>query len=161
MAMPNGKCVAHQNAPAWPTRGHDVLDGDPDQEPVPRCGALTRADTFCKLPPMPNGRCRMHGGASTGPTTAKGRQRSLKALRDGHAAWLARKNDPATHVSPEPDSEDPALDVIWRAIQTEYGAGLNPAQLSQKYGQPPADIKARAKAFRWKREDLTRGVPRW
>ena len=28
---------------------------------------------------MPNGRCRMHGGASTGPRTAEGLERSRKA----------------------------------------------------------------------------------
>jgi hypothetical protein len=32
----------------------------------PRCGARTRSQTPCKSPAMPNGRCRMHGGKSTG-----------------------------------------------------------------------------------------------
>lgn len=32
----------------------------------PRCGAKTRSDTPCSGPAMPNGRCRMHGGASPG-----------------------------------------------------------------------------------------------
>lgn len=32
----------------------------------PRCGATTRKGTPCKAPAMKNGRCRMHGGASTG-----------------------------------------------------------------------------------------------
>ncbi len=31
-----------------------------------RCGAKTRAGTRCKRHPMPNGRCAMHGGLSTG-----------------------------------------------------------------------------------------------
>lgn len=31
-----------------------------------RCGAKTRSGKPCKTRPMPNGRCRMHGGASTG-----------------------------------------------------------------------------------------------
>ena len=31
-----------------------------------RCGAKTRASHPCKSPAMPNGRCRMHGGKSTG-----------------------------------------------------------------------------------------------
>ena len=31
-----------------------------------RCGAKTRSGARCKLPPMANGRCRMHGGTSTG-----------------------------------------------------------------------------------------------
>jgi len=32
------------------------------------CGAKTRAGGVCKNPAMPNGRCRMHGGKSKGPT---------------------------------------------------------------------------------------------
>jgi hypothetical protein len=31
-----------------------------------RCGAKTRKKTPCLSPAMPNGRCRMHGGASPG-----------------------------------------------------------------------------------------------
>jgi hypothetical protein len=44
-----------------------------------RCGAKTRPGTPRKSPTMPNGRCRMHGGASTGPRTAEGLQRSRRA----------------------------------------------------------------------------------
>lgn len=33
------------------------------------CGAKTRAGGKCKAPAMANGRCRVHGGASTGPKT--------------------------------------------------------------------------------------------
>jgi hypothetical protein len=44
-----------------------------------RCGAKTRRGTSCQSPAMPNGRCRMHGGASTGPRTAEGLERSRKA----------------------------------------------------------------------------------
>ena len=32
----------------------------------PRCGARTRKGSSCLSPAMPNGRCRMHGGASPG-----------------------------------------------------------------------------------------------
>jgi len=42
----------------------------------PRCGAKTRNGTACKAPAMKNGRCRMHGGMSTGPP--KGTQNALK-----------------------------------------------------------------------------------
>lgn len=31
------------------------------------CGARTRKGTYCRTIPMSNGRCRMHGGKSTGP----------------------------------------------------------------------------------------------
>ena len=39
---------------------------------APRCGAQTRAGLACRGPGMANGRCRIHGGKSTGPRTAKG-----------------------------------------------------------------------------------------
>ena len=36
-------------------------------------------------------RCKLHGGLSTGPKTAAGRRRSLKALAAGRAAYVARR----------------------------------------------------------------------
>ncbi len=51
---------------------------------APRCGAKTRSGTPCKSPAMANGRCRMHGGTSTGPRTPEGLERSRKAnLKSG------------------------------------------------------------------------------
>ena len=41
-----------------------------------RCGAKTRKGTPCRSPAMPNGRCRMHGGKSTG--APKGNKNALK-----------------------------------------------------------------------------------
>ncbi len=58
----------------------------PDSEENPMraartpCGARTRAGHPCKAAAMPNGRCRMHGGASTGPRTPEGLAR-LRAAR--------------------------------------------------------------------------------
>ncbi|MGH1570274.1 HGGxSTG domain-containing protein [Methylobacterium sp. P31] len=57
-----------------------------------RCGAKTRAGGFCQCPAMPNGRCRKHGGASTGARTAEGLQRVRTAtLTHGRrsAAYVA------------------------------------------------------------------------
>ena len=42
--------------------------------PGQRCGAKTRRGTPCQRPAnKQNGRCRLHGGASTGPRTEQGR----------------------------------------------------------------------------------------
>ena len=46
---------------------------------APRCGAKTRCHTLCQSPAMRNGRCRMHGGLSTGPRTPDGLERSRRA----------------------------------------------------------------------------------
>jgi len=57
----------------------------------PRCGAHCRTtDAACKSAAMTNGRCRMHGGKSTGrPIThgqrakaAKANRRAAKGIRD-------------------------------------------------------------------------------
>ena len=42
---------------------------------APRCGAKTRKGHPCTQPAMPNGRCRLHGGKSTGPRTREGLER--------------------------------------------------------------------------------------
>jgi hypothetical protein len=46
---------------------------------VRRCGGGTRAGRSCRGPAMANGRCRMHGGKSTGPRTVEGRKRCRAA----------------------------------------------------------------------------------
>lgn len=43
-----------------------------------QCGAKTRAGGTCKAPAMPNGRCRVHGGASTGPRNQRGNTNAVK-----------------------------------------------------------------------------------
>lgn len=56
-------------------------NGNPQGNPMnaPRCGAKTRSGIPCRAPAMANGRCRMHGGKSTGPRTPEGLERSRKA----------------------------------------------------------------------------------
>ena len=53
--------------------------------PGQRCGAKTRQDTACQCPANKNnGRCRFHGGASTGAKTEEGLARiSAANLRHG------------------------------------------------------------------------------
>ena len=53
--------------------------------PGQRCGAKTRRGTGCQRPAnKKNGRCRLHGGASTGAKTLEGRDRiSQVNLRHG------------------------------------------------------------------------------
>jgi hypothetical protein len=45
-----------------------------------RCGARRKRDGEpCCQPAMPNGRCRVHGGLSTGPRTPEGLARSRRS----------------------------------------------------------------------------------
>jgi hypothetical protein len=55
---------------------------------APRCGARTRCGGECRQPGMANGRCRMHGGLSTGPRTPEGLARSRRA-RLTHGGYSA------------------------------------------------------------------------
>ena len=55
---------------------------------APRCGARTRAGCSCRQPARKNGRCRMHGGLSTGPRTPEGRERCRRA-RLTHGGYSA------------------------------------------------------------------------
>ena len=59
---------------------------------APRCGARTRAGTGCRQPAMRNGRCRFHGGRSTGPRTEAGIDR-IRAARTRHGMWSQESRD--------------------------------------------------------------------
>lgn len=54
------------------------------------CGARTRGGGPCRSLALPNGRCKWHGGRSTGPRTPEGKRRSSANLILANAA-LARK----------------------------------------------------------------------
>ena len=65
---------------------------------VPRCGARTRNGTPCHNAAMANGRCRLHGGKSTGPRTPEGLERSRRAnWKHGHpsAEAIAQRKEAA------------------------------------------------------------------
>lgn len=68
------------DGPHDPRRGrlrHGNAGGD--LAAVRRCGARTRQGGACQQPAMGNGRCRLHGGKSTGPRTVKGQERCRRA----------------------------------------------------------------------------------
>ena len=59
--------------------------------PGQRCGAKTRKGTPCQTAVKhPAGRCRLHGGASTGPRTKEGLAR-LTAARTIHGKYTKEK----------------------------------------------------------------------
>lgn len=60
----------------------------PPREQWPLCGAKTRAGTPCKRHARANGRCRLHGGLSTG---AKNPHRPLKHGRRTKEAMEERR----------------------------------------------------------------------
>ena len=61
--------------------------------PGKRCGAKTRKSTPCqRAAKLPVGRCRLHGGASTGPRTEEGLAR-LTAARTIHGKFTKEKRE--------------------------------------------------------------------
>ena len=64
MEMPT-EATPHARRTGW------LKNGNPPGDPASadRCGAKTRSGWPCKSAAMSNGRCRMHGGGSTGPRT--------------------------------------------------------------------------------------------
>lgn len=72
----------------------DWCDYGGDFPPVCRdmtCGAQTRAGTPCKRRDLyRSGRCKLHGGLSSGPKTAKGKRRSA---RNGKQAAKGKPHD--------------------------------------------------------------------
>ena len=67
--------------------------------PGQRCGAKTRRGTPCQRPANKrNGRCRLHGGASSGPRTEQGRAKIAAAnLLNGEftQAKIAKRKEDA------------------------------------------------------------------
>jgi hypothetical protein len=78
--MHGGEIIGEINGD-WKPRVGRLKNGNPagDLAAVQRCGAKCRSGGSCKAPAMANGRCRMHGGLSTGPRTPEGLARSKKA----------------------------------------------------------------------------------
>ena len=71
-----------------------LKNGNPsgDFTKAARCGAKNRRGSPCQQPAMENGRCRLHGGKSTGARTAEGRRRIAQAnLKHGYYAKATRQ----------------------------------------------------------------------
>jgi hypothetical protein len=57
----------------------------------PQCGAKCKqSDGYCRNPAMQNGRCRIHGGNSTGPKPKHGQASAEAKLRRSQICSLLR-----------------------------------------------------------------------
>jgi hypothetical protein len=103
---------------------HGNRRNNPMQLPIhqsPRCGARTRGGGPCQSPPMPSGRCRMHGGKSPG------------APKGNRNAWNHG------HYSAEPVTMRGAIRELLRSargcmlpIMGLLGSNLSPQTLRKK-----------------------------
>lgn len=55
-----------------------------------QCGAKTRRGTPCQCKALGNGRCKLHGGKSTGPRTPEGKRKAAANLPDANRSARAR-----------------------------------------------------------------------
>ncbi|HZJ98541.1 MAG TPA: HGGxSTG domain-containing protein [Tissierellaceae bacterium] len=77
------------------------------------CGAKTRAGTPCKNRAMPNGRCRMHGGKSTG----------VKKNKNAEKHGLFSKYLPEETMDLVNSMESlNTIDMLWDNIKIQYAA---------------------------------------
>ena len=95
----------------------------PFPEPLPEsfssleCGARTRAGTPCKRNDIYiNGRCKLHGGLSTGPKTKKGKKRSSKNRQGKKKAFTEQHHH--TH-GPSDETPRTLTDIIKDARRKE------------------------------------------
>jgi hypothetical protein len=98
--------------PGFATPATGLRNNNPRGNPnaAPRCGARTRTGNPCRSPAMPNGRCRMHGGRSTGPRTIEGLNR-LRAANTTHGAYSAARS--ATRPSPTRSTRRSTTPACW------------------------------------------------
>ncbi len=92
----------HTESGTSPARTGPLRNGNPrgDLSLARRCGAETRAPRSgpCRGPAMKNGRCRLHGGKSTGPRIAGGLAR-IVAARTKHGRYNAAAKAARRHTA--------------------------------------------------------------
>ena len=80
------------------------------------CAARTRQGTPCECKPLANGRCKFHGGLSTGPKSEAGKAKVRENLAAARAA-LARHEHAATRSARNADGNK-ARPLAWLARLT-------------------------------------------
>src|SRR5690625_2849732 len=86
-----------------------------------RCGAKTRSGGKCKNWAMANGRCRMHGGKSTGPP--KKNKNSMK-----HGLFAKYSPDETLEIMDSINEIKP-LDILWTNIQMQFASIIRAQQI--------------------------------
>ena len=86
----------------------------------PMCGAKTRAGTPCKNTRVyPNGRCKNHGGLSTGPRTLEGRKRALANLKGVDVNKVRVRDSQVFLDTPRMRTHIKGFDKPWPGIPKE------------------------------------------
>lgn len=90
-----------------------------------RCGAKTRSGKPCRNGAMANGRCRMHGGKSTGAPPEKMRKNKNSMKHGLFAKYLPDETleimDSINEIKP--------LDILWTNIQMQFASIIRAQQI--------------------------------
>ena len=112
------------------------IDDSPARPPSARCcGARTRSGPGCRGLAMENGRCRMHGGGSTGPRTPEGLAK-LVAARTKHGRYGAAERALRRHhrTFVERNRLLAEAEALWPYLSPDLRARLD---------RVPAELEAR------------------
>ncbi|WP_077621552.1 phage terminase small subunit [Sediminibacillus massiliensis] len=89
------------------------------------CGAKTRSGQPCKNRAMPNGRCRMHGGKSTGAPPAKMKKNTNANKHNLFTKYLPQET---IDIMGGIDSMQP-IDILWMNIQMQFASIIRAQQI--------------------------------
>lgn len=89
------------------------------------CGAKTRSGKPCRNRAMANGRCRMHGGKSTGAPPAKMKKNKNSMKHGLFAKYLPKETLEIMNVI---DEINP-LDILWSNIQMQFASIIRAQQI--------------------------------
>ena len=104
-----------------------------DLSKVPRCGARSkRTGEPCRGPAMRNGRCRLHGGLSTGPRTPEGLARSRRA-RWKHGRYSMEAQRERRRLKAECEAFNAA---VRRLLQTQRRSRAKPTTPAGREDDP-------------------------
>jgi hypothetical protein len=101
------------------------IKGMPRQE-RPRCGARTRAGGTCRAQALlaksgKPGRCRMHGGLSTGPKTKNGKERNRRrAKAQMRNRWADHRAAGETAIQLSPEGRARIREVARRTMRMRH-----------------------------------------
>jgi hypothetical protein len=118
---------------------HETFPDMPEALKDLKCGAKTRAGTPCKLSTLyAGGRCKFHGGLSTGPTTDAGKAQARENGKLGGRGRV-RKPDPMEAavkrpcIQPSPtESGNPPLEPKpMETLRYSQGSSLRVAELKK------------------------------
>lgn len=90
-----------------------------------RCGAKTRSGKPCKAYAMPNGRCRMHGGKSTGAPPEKMKKNSNARTHGLFAKYLP---DETLEIMDSINDINP-IDILWTNIKMQFASIIRAQQI--------------------------------